>query len=327
VNRRQFITLFGGVAAAWPPTARAQQPAIPVIGFLSIRTADDVSSRPVHAFRQGLNEAGYVPGRSVTIEYRWAVNEVNRVPALATELVRRSVSVIAAFGTVSAQAAKAASSTIPIVFLTADDPVAVGLVDSLNRPGGNVTGVSFVSAMLGAKRLELLRALVPKTDLIAVLVDPKNAESRNQSRGVQEAARALGQQVVVFNASSASEIDAAFASLIERGASALLVSGSPIFGSRRDQIVALCARHSLPALHSTREYSAAGSLISYGASISDAYRHTALYVARVLKGDRPSDLPVVQPTRFELVINLNTAKALGIEVPDKLLALADEVIE
>jgi putative ABC transport system substrate-binding protein len=213
------------------------------------------------------------------------------------------------------------------VFLTADDPVAVGLVGSLNRPGGNVTGVSFVSAMLGAKRLELLRALVPQTDVIAVLVDPKNAESQNQSRGVQEAARALGQPLVVFNAGNGTEIDRAFASLVQRRASALLVSGSPMFGSRRDQIVALCARHSLPALHSTREYSAAGGLISYGASISDAYRHTALYVARILKGDRPSDLPVVQPTRFELVINLKTAKALGIEVPDKLLALADEVIE
>jgi putative tryptophan/tyrosine transport system substrate-binding protein len=326
MKRREFITLLGA-AAAWPLATRAQQPAIPVIGFLSIRTADDVSSDPVDAFRQGLNEAGYVPGRSVTIEYRWAAHEVDRVPALATELVRHPVSVITAFGTLSAQAAKRASSTIPIVFLTADDPVAVGLVDSLNRPGGNLTGVSFVSAMLGAKRLELLRALVPKTDLIAVLVDPKNAESQTQSRGVQEAARALGQQVVVFNAGSASEIDAAFASLMQRGASALLVSGSPIFGSRRDQIVALCARHSLPTLHSTREYSAAGGLISYGASISDAYRHVALYVARILKGDRPSDLPVVQPTKFELVINLKTAKTLGIEVPDKLLALADEVIE
>jgi putative tryptophan/tyrosine transport system substrate-binding protein len=327
MKRREFITLLGGAAAAWPLAARAQQAAMPVIGFLSIRTADDVSSDLLDAFRQGLNEAGYVPGRSVTIEYRWAANEVDRIPALATELVRRPVSVIAAFGTVSAQAAKRASSTIPIVFLTADDPVAVGLVASLNRPGGNLTGVSFISAMLGAKRLELLRALVPKTDLIAVLVDPKNAESQNQSRGVQEAARALGQQVVLFNAGSASEIDAAFASLMQRGASAILVSGSPFFGSRRDQFVALCARHSLPALHSTREYTAAGGLISYGASISDAYRQTALYVVRILKGDRPSDLPVVQPTRFELVINLKTAKALGLEVPDKLLALADEVIE
>jgi ABC-type uncharacterized transport system substrate-binding protein len=320
------MALLGG-AIALPRATRAQQPPVPVIGFLSIRMANDVSSDPVDAFRQGLNEAGYVSDRSVTIEYRWAANEVDRIPALAMELVQRPVSVIAAFGTVAAQAAKRASSTIPIVFLTADDPVAVGLVDSLNRPGGNITGVSFVSAMLGAKRLELLRALVPKTNLIAVLVDPKNAESQNQSRGVQEAARALGQPVVVFNAGNGIEIDAAFASLMRRGASALLVSGSPIFGSRRDQIVALCARHSLPALHSTREYTAAGGLISYGASISDAYRHTALYVVRILKGDRPSDLPVVQPTRFELVINLKTAKTLGIEVPDKLLALADEVIE
>jgi putative tryptophan/tyrosine transport system substrate-binding protein len=211
--------------------------------------------------------------------------------------------------------------------LTADDPVTVGIVASLNRPGGNVTGVTFVSAMLGAKRLELLRMLVPKTDVIAVLVDPKSTESQNQSRGVHEAARALGQEVVVLNAGTASEIATAFTTLVQQGVGALLVSGSPTFGSQRNQIVVLCARHSLPTLFSTREYSAAGGLISYGASISDSYRQAAIYVGRILKGDRPSDLPVLQPTKFELVINLKTAKALNLQIPDKLLALADEVIE
>jgi putative tryptophan/tyrosine transport system substrate-binding protein len=327
MKRREFITLLGGAAAAWPLAARAQQSAMPVIGFLSIRSADDASSDPVTAFRQGLNEAGYVLGRNVAIEYRWAANQLDRLPPFVTELVHRPVSVIAAFGTEPAQAAKAASTTIPIVFLTADDPVTVGIVASLNRPVGNVTGVTFVSAMLGAKRLELLRMLVPKTDVIAVLVDPKSTESQNQSRGVHEAARALGQEVVVLNAGTASEIATAFTTLVQQGVGALLVSGSPTFGSQRNQIVVLCARHSLPTLFSTREYSAAGGLISYGASISDSYRQAAIYVGRILKGDRPSDLPVLQPTKFELVINLKTAKALNLQIPDKLLALADEVIE
>jgi putative ABC transport system substrate-binding protein len=332
MKRREFITLLGGAAAAtslaWPLAARAQQSGpTPVIGFLSIRSADDASSDPVTAFRQGLNEAGYIPGRNVAIEYRWAANQLDRLPAFITELVRRPVSVIAAFGTVPAKAAKAASTTIPIVFLTADDPVTVGIVTSLNRPGGNVTGVTFVSAMLGSKRLELLRLLAPKTDVIAVLMDPTSTESQNQSREVQEAAHALGQQVVVLSASSASEIDTAFTALGQQRVGALLVSGSPTFGSQRNQIAALCARYSLPALFSTREYSAAGGLISYGASISDSYRQAAIYVGRILKGDRPSDLPVLQPTKFELVINLKTAKALGLDVPDRLLALADEVIE
>jgi putative ABC transport system substrate-binding protein len=325
VKRRDFLALIGGTAAAWPLAVSAH-PGTPVIGIVSIRSADDVSSAPVDAFRQGLIEAGYVPGQNVAVEYRWAANQLDRLPAFATELVRRPVSVIAAMGTASAQAAKAASTTLPIVFLTADDPVKLGLVASLNRPGANVTGVSFVSAMLGAKRLELLRTLMPKADLIAVLVDPNSAESQNQSRGVEEAARALGQQVVFVNAPP-SEIDRAFITVVQRGAGALLVSGSPSFGSQRHRIATLCAQHSLPALFSTREYSAAGGLMSYGASISDAYRQVAIYVGRILKGDRPSDLPVLQPTKFELVINLTTAKTLGLELPDRLLALADEVIE
>jgi putative ABC transport system substrate-binding protein len=327
MKRREFIALLGGAAATWPLAARAQQPSMPVIGFVSIRSADDVSSDPIEAFRRGLIEAGFLPGQNVAVEYRWAANQLDRLPALVTELAQRPVSVIAAFGTATAQAAKAASTTIPIVFLTADDPVKLGLVTSLNRPGGNITGVSFVSATLGAKRLELLRMLIPKTDLMAVLVDPNSAESQNQSTGAQEAARALGQQVIAVNAATADEIDAAFGTLVQRGAGALLVSGSPSFGSQRNRIAALCARHSLPALFSTREYSAAGGLMSYGASISDSYRQAALYVGKILKGDRPSDLPILQPTKYELVINLRTAKTLGLEVPDKLLALTDEVIE
>jgi len=326
MKRREFITLLGGAATVWPVAAPAQQQAMPVVGFLSIRSADDASDNPA-AFRQGLNEAGYVVDRNVTIEYRWAANQVDRLRAFATELVLRPVSVIAAFGTVPAQTAKAASTTIPIVFLTADDPMMVGLVASLNRPSGNVTGVTFVSAMLGAKRLELLRALAPKTDVIAVLVDPNSTESQNQSRDIQEAARVLGQQVVVLNASTANEIDAAFTNLVQQRVGALIVSGSPTFGNRRNQIAALEARHALPTMHSTREYSKAGGLISYGASISDAYRQAAIYVGRILNGDRPSDLPVLQPTKFDLVINLKTAKVLGLEVPDKLLARADDVIE
>jgi len=326
MTRREFITLLGGAATAWPVAAGAQQAAMPVIGFMSIRSADDASDNPA-AFRQGLNEAGYVVDRNVTIEYRWAANQVDRLRAFATELVLRPVSVIAAFGTVPAQTAKAASTTIPIVFLTADDPMMVGLVASLNRPSGNVTGVTFVSAMLGAKRLELLRALAPKTDVIAVLVDPNSTESQNQSRDIQEAARALGQPVVVLNASTASEIDAAFTNLVQQRVSALIVSGSPTFGNRRNQIAGLEARQALPTMHSTREYSKAGGLISYGASISDAYRQAAIYVGRILNGDRPSELPILQPTKFDLVINLKTAKVLGLQVPDKLLALADDVIE
>jgi putative ABC transport system substrate-binding protein len=326
MKRREFITLIGGVAVAWPLAAHAQQQTLPVIGFMSGRSAD-AGSVVAAAFRQGLQGTGYVADRNVAIEYRWADNQVDRLPAIAAELVGRPVSVIAVFGTVPARTAKAASTTIPIVFMTADDPVAVGLVASLNRPGENVTGVSFVSATLGTKRLEMLRALAPKTDLIAVLLDPNSSESQNQSRDVQEAARALGQRIVVLNAGTASEIDTVFTALVQQRVGALLVSGSPTFGSRHKQLVALATRHTLPTMYATREYTTAGGLISYGASILDAYHQAAIYVGRILKGDRPSDLPVLQPTKFELVINLKTARALGLEIPDKLLALADEVIE
>jgi ABC-type uncharacterized transport system substrate-binding protein len=313
-------------AAASPLAARAQQPAIPVIGFLSLRSGDDVSDI-VAACRQGLKETGYFDDRNVAIEYRWAANQVDRLQSFVTELVSRPVSVIAAFGTVPAQAAKAGSTGIPIVFLTADDPVAVGLVANLNRPGGNVTGVTFASAILGAKRLELLRALAPGTNTIGMLVDRHSTESQNQARDVQQAAGALGQGLVVLNAVTASELETAFESLAQQRVGALLVSGSPAFSTRRTQLAALAVRYRVPTMYATSEYSKAGGLISYGASITDSYRQAAIYVGRILKSARPSELPVMQPTKFELIINLRTAKTLGLEVPDKVLALADEVIE
>jgi putative tryptophan/tyrosine transport system substrate-binding protein len=326
MRRREFITLFGGTAATWPLAAHAQQPAMPVIGFLNARSATDTVGLAA-AFRHALNEIGFVDGRNIAIEYRWAANQPDQMPALAAELVARPATVIAAFSTVGALAAKAATATIPIVFLTGDDPVTVGIVASLARPGGNVTGVTFVSAMLGTKRLQLLRGLLPKIELMAMLVDPASPESVNQVSDVSDAARALGLQLAVLHARTASELDLAFASLVQRRADVLLVSGSPNFLTKRDQILTLVTRHKVPTIYSNREFAVAGGLISYGASILDSYRQVGLYVGRVLRGDKPGDLPVLQPTRFELVINLKTAKALGLELPPTLLALADEVIE
>jgi putative tryptophan/tyrosine transport system substrate-binding protein len=325
VKRREFITLLGG-AAAWPWSARAQQPAMPVIGFLNPRSATDTVGLTA-AFRQALNEVGFVDDRNVAIEYRWASNQVDQLPALAAELVGRPAAVIAAFSTVGALAAKRATKTIPIVFLTSDDPVKVGIVASLARPGGNITGVSFVSATLGTKRFQLLHVLAPMADLIAMLMDPNSPESVNQSEDVQDAARALGQKLVMLPASTPEAIDLAFASLMQQRAGALLVSGGPSFLTRREQLITLAARHKIPTIYPNREYPTAGGLISYGANISDSYRQAGLYVGRVLRGDKPADLPVMQPTRFELVLNLKTAKALGVDVPPMLLALADEVIE
>jgi putative ABC transport system substrate-binding protein len=310
----------------WPLAARAQQPAMPVIGFLNARSATDTVGLAA-AFRQALNEVGFVDGRNVTIEYRWASNQADQLPALAAELVGRPATVIAAFSTVAARAAKTATTTTPIVFLTGDDPIKTGLVASFARPDGNITGVTFVSAILGSKRLQLMRALAPKAELIAVLVDPNTPESVNHTADVADAARAVGQQLMVLNAATASEIDMAFASLMQPRAGALLVSGSPTFLSKRDQIIALAMRHKVPALYANREFARGGGLVSYGANISDSYRQAGLYVGRILRGDRPADLPVVQPTRFELVLNLKTAKGLGLELPLTLLALADEVIE
>ena len=326
MKRREFITLVGGAAAARPLAARAQQSAMQMIGFLSPRTATDAVGLAA-AFRQGLNEVGFVDGRNVAIEYRWAANQVDQLPALAAELVGRPATVIAAFSTVGALATKATTTTIPIVFMTGDDPVKVGIVASLARPGGNITGITFVSALLGTKRLQLLRALVPKSDLIVMLVDPNSPESVNQANDVVDAARALGHQLAVLHASTVGEIDLAFASMVQQRADALLLSGSPSFTSRRDQIVALAARYRVPTMYQFREFPTGGGLISYGANLTDTYRQTGIYVGRVLKGDKPADLPILQPTRFELVINLKTAKALGLELPPTLLALADEVIE
>jgi putative ABC transport system substrate-binding protein len=323
MKRRDFITLLGG-AAAWPLAARAQQPSIPVVGFLNARTAADTVGLTA-AFRQALNEVGFVDGRNIAIEYRWASNQSDQLPALAAELVGRPATVIAAFSTPAALAGKKATTTIPVVFLTSDDPIKAGIVTSLSRPGGNVTGVTFLQ--VGGKRLQLLRALAPKADLIAVLVDPSNPESVNQANEIQDAARALGQKLLIVNAATAGEIDAAAASLTQQGAGALIVSGSPTFLTNRANISALMTRYRIPAMYGVRQYVAVGGLMSYGASISDSYRQVGSYVGRILRGAKPADLPVLQPTRFELVINLKAAKALGLELPATLLALADEVIE
>ena len=329
MRRRDFIMLLGGAAAAWPIGARAQQPAMPVIGFLHPSSPDAYSDR-LRAFRQGLKDAGFVEGENVAIEYRWADNQLNRLPALAAELVRRQVAVIAATGGVpSPLAAKAASTTIPIVFIVAEDPVKLGLVASLARPGGNVTGVNFFGAELTAKRLELLRGLVPAAARIAVIVDPANAASSTESTltDVEAAARAMGVQIQVFKASTSREIDAAFATLGSERPDALFVGASPFLIDRRVQLAQLAARHAVPAIYHDRQYAEVGGLMSYGASLGDAYRQVGVYTGRILKGAKPSDLPVVQAAKFELVINASTARMLGLAVSDKLLATADEVIE
>jgi putative ABC transport system substrate-binding protein len=324
MKRREFITLLGG-AAAWPMAARAQQPVIPVVGFLSGRSPAE-SAGVVAAFRKGLSEAGYSEPQNVTIDFRWAEGRPDRLPALAREFVERPVDVIAAFGE-SGPAAKAATTTIPIVFGSGGDPVDMGLVASLNRPGGNVTGATFLTATLGAKRLGLLRDLAPGAEVIALLADPDKPVGRVQIRDAQEAARALGQSLVVLNGNSDERIEAAFAALAPQLVGALLVGADPFFDTRRERLVALALQHRVPAIYQFREYALAGGLMSYGTSITDMYRLGGLYVGRVLKGEKPADLPVVQVTRFELVINLKTAKSLGLNISDNLLSLADEVIE
>jgi ABC-type uncharacterized transport system substrate-binding protein len=326
MGRREFVVLLGG-AAAWPFAASAQQPATPVVGFLSSRSPGE-SSGLVAAFRRGLREAGFVEGQNAHIAFRWAEGRNDRLPALVTDLVTHQAAVIfATGGGPSAIAAKTATATVPIVFTFGGDPVKAGLVASFNRPGGNVTGVSWFSTDLGPKRLELLLQLAPKTAVIALLLNPNNAEFGSQPGDFQQAVPTFGKQAHIFNASTEKEIDTAFATLVGQRADALVVGGDPFFTSRREQLVALAARHAVPAIYSGREYVADGGLMSYGNSNVDAYRRAGVYAGRILNGAKPADLPVERLITFELVINLKTAKALGLEVPATLLARADEVIE
>jgi putative tryptophan/tyrosine transport system substrate-binding protein len=324
VKRRTFITLLGGAAVTWPIAASTQQPAIALVGLLLSTQLDD---RQIGAIRQGLKEAGYVEGRNLAIKYRSADGRFDRLPALAAELVADPLTAIVALAPPAAVAAKAATATMPVVFAIGADPVELGLVSSLNRPGGNVTGVTFFVNTLGAKRLELLRELVPSATVIGFLVNPTNPTSESQTSDVQAAARAHGIELLILNASSERDLDAAFTSFVQQRVNAIIIGADSLFLSRRDQLVALAARHALPAIHYLREFADAGGLISYGASITDAYRLAGGYAGRILKGEKPADLPVQQTVKFELAINASTAKALGLTVPDKLLALADAVIE
>jgi ABC-type uncharacterized transport system substrate-binding protein len=325
VKRRDFITLLGGVAAAWPLAARAQQPTMPVIGFLNPTSPDAFAGR-LGGFRQGLKDTGYVEGENVAIEYRWADNQTDRLPALAAELVRRRVAVIVG-NTPSAFAAKAATTTIPIAFIVAEDPVRLGLVASLARPGGNLTGVNFFTGELVAKRLELLRELVPRAARVAVLVNPAGPDAETTLKDVEPAARAIGLQIPVLNASTSREINAAFATFVRERPDALFVGGDPFFSSRRVQLVHLATLHKVPAIFSNRDYVEAGGLMSYGSNLADAWRQVGVYTGRILKGAKPADLPVVQASKFELVINVESARMIGLTLPDKLLAAADEVLE
>jgi putative ABC transport system substrate-binding protein len=327
MRRREFITLLGGSVAAWPRVARAQQPAMPVIGFLN-NLSPGAITHPVAAFREGLREAGYIEDHNIAIEYRWAESHNERLPELAADLVRRQVAVIVATGGgASALAAKASTSTIPTVFSSATDPVKLGLVASLNRPGGNATGVHVMTNALEAKRLGLLHELVPSATTIAVLVNPSTPGADSQLTEAETAAHAIARKIHVLRADNEPELDKLFASLAKDRAEALLVAADPFFNTHRQQIVALAARYAIPAIYEFREFAAAGGLMSYGISLADAYRHIGVYTGKILQGTKPADLPVMQPIKFELVINIKAANALGITVPPMLLARADEVIE
>jgi putative tryptophan/tyrosine transport system substrate-binding protein len=326
MRRREFIALVGCTAAAWPLAARAES-AMPVIGFLNSASSQPFANY-VASFRAGLKETGYVDGQNVVIEFRWAEGHYDRLPEMAADLVRRKVAVLVSTGgSPSITAAKAATTTIPIVFTTGSDPVRLGLVTSLSHPGGNITGVDFFVTQMESKRLGLLRALIPGVQLIAVLLNPTQQIYTRQKTDVEEAVHATGQQIHLLSASNESEIDAAFATAMQLRAGAMLVGADPFLNSQRDKIVALAARHAIPAIYEQREHALAGGLMSYGTNLSEAYRQAGVYAGRILKGEKPGDLPVVQSTKFEFVINLKTAKALGIEVPPNLSAEADEIIE
>jgi putative tryptophan/tyrosine transport system substrate-binding protein len=326
MRRRDFISLAGGAAAVWPVAAGAQQPAMPIIGFLDSSSADEYAPF-LAAFRSGLNEAGFIEGRNVAIEYRWADARYDRLPALAAELVRIPVAVLVATGITAAVATKAATATIPIVFNTGGDPIRFGLVASLNRPGRNVTGVASLGKELVAKRFELLREMVPKADAIAFLVNPNNAVAELDTSDAQAAAATLGQKLIVLKASSKDDIDTAFSAIVEQRGGGLLQQVDPFLQSRRGQLVALAARYALPAIYERRDFAAAGGLMSYGTSLRDALRLVGNYTGRVLKGEKPADLPVQQAVKVELILNLRTAKALGLDVPMSMLMRVDEVIE
>lgn len=325
MRRRAFIALLGGATASWPMTGRAQQAGIPVIGFFRSSPAAPFASLVV-AFRQGLSDMGFVEGQNVAIEQRWGDNQLERLPGLAADLVRRRVSVIVG-NSLALDVARKASSTIPMVFVIGDDPVSHGLVASLNRPGGNLTGLTFFGNRLGAKRLEMLLELVPGTRVIAVLVDPNFGGAAEELREVERAALSIGRQVVVARAGNEDEFNAAFVTIVQAGAGALVVSGSSLFSSHTRTLVALAARHAIPAIYDIRDYAVDGGLISYSASLADAYRKAGVYAGRILNGEKPGDLPVLLPTKFELVVNLKTAKALGLTVPLSLQVAADEVID